>query len=134
MAQRLRIRLQMQEDKGSILGLKDRTCHGAAKPVLPNYWGCALELLLLLLLSRFSRVRLCATPQTAAHQAPPSLGFSRQEHWSGWPFPFFNGQSSYSFSKKPLWCHWFSLFRFTDLSSFFCCHDPLLLFPSLPLL
>ena len=36
---------------------------------------------MLLLLSRFSRVRLCATPETAAHQAPPSLGFSRQEHW-----------------------------------------------------
>ena len=45
------------------------------------------SLLLLLLLSRFSRVRLCATPQTAAHQAPPSLGFSRQERWSGLPFP-----------------------------------------------
>jgi len=44
-------------------------------------------LLLLLLLSRFSRVRLCATPETAAHQAPLSLGFSRQEHWSGLPFP-----------------------------------------------
>ena len=44
-------------------------------------------LLLLLLLSRFSHVRLCATPETAAHQAPPSLGFSRQEHWSGLPFP-----------------------------------------------
>ena len=44
-------------------------------------------LLLLLLLSRFSRVRLCATPQTAAHQAPPSLGFSRQERWSGLPLP-----------------------------------------------
>ena len=44
-------------------------------------------LLLLLLLSRFSRVRLCVTPWTAAHQAPPSLGFSRQEHWSGLPFP-----------------------------------------------
>ena len=43
--------------------------------------------MLLLLLSRFSRVRLCATPQTAAHQAPPSLGFSRQEHWSGLSFP-----------------------------------------------
>ena len=43
--------------------------------------------LLLLLLSRFSRVRLCAIPETAAHQAPPSLGFSRQEHWSGLPFP-----------------------------------------------
>ena len=42
---------------------------------------------LLLLLSCFSRVRLCATPEMAAHQAPPSLGFSRQEHWSGWPFP-----------------------------------------------
>ena len=37
--------------------------------------------MLLLLLRRFSRVRLCATPQTAAHQAPPSLGFSRQGHW-----------------------------------------------------
>ena len=36
------------------------------------------HVLLLLLLSRFSRVRLCATP---------SLGFSRQEHWSGLPFP-----------------------------------------------
>ena len=42
---------------------------------------------LLLLLSHFSRVRLCATPWTAAHQAPPSLGFSRQEHWSGLLFP-----------------------------------------------
>ena len=42
-----------------------------------------LLLLLLQLLSRFSPVRLCATPQMAAHQAPPSLGFSRQEHWSG---------------------------------------------------
>ena len=41
------------------------------------------SLLLLLLLHRFSCVRLCATPQTAAHQIPPSLGFSRQEHWSG---------------------------------------------------
>ena len=42
---------------------------------------------LLLLLSRFSRVRLCATPEMAAHQAPLSLGFSRQEDWSGLPFP-----------------------------------------------
>ena len=44
-------------------------------------------MLLLLLLSHFSHVRLCATPQTAVHQALPSLGFSRQEHWSGLPFP-----------------------------------------------
>ena len=34
-----------------------------------------------------SRVRLFATPRTAAHQAPPSMGFSRQEYWSGLPFP-----------------------------------------------
>ena len=43
--------------------------------------------LLLLLLRRFSRVQLCAAPQTAAYQAPPSLGFSRQEHWSGVSLP-----------------------------------------------
>ena len=41
----------------------------------------------LLLLSHFSRVRLCATPETEAHQAPPPLGFSRQERLSGLPFP-----------------------------------------------
>ena len=46
-----------------------------------------LLLLLLLLLSRFSPVRLRATPWMAAHQAPLSLGFSREEHWSGPPFP-----------------------------------------------
>ena len=42
---------------------------------------------LLLLLSRFSRVQLLATPWTAAYQAPPSIGFSRQEYWSGVPSP-----------------------------------------------
>ena len=34
-----------------------------------------------------SRVRLYATPWTVAYQAPPSMGFSRQEYWSGLPFP-----------------------------------------------
>ena len=34
-----------------------------------------------------SRVRLFATPWTAAHQAPPSMGFARQEYWSGVPMP-----------------------------------------------
>ena len=43
--------------------------------------------LLLLLLSRVSCVRLCVTPQTTAHQASPSLGFFKQEHWTGLPFP-----------------------------------------------
>ena len=58
-----------------ILPLKNVT--GLYKKMYSVFW------LLLLLLSPFSRVRLCA----AAHQAPPSLGFSRQEHWSGLPFP-----------------------------------------------
>jgi len=34
-----------------------------------------------------SRVWLFATPWTVAYQAPPSMGFSRQEYWSGLPFP-----------------------------------------------
>ena len=34
-----------------------------------------------------SRVRLFATPWTVAYQAPPSMGFSRQEYWSGVPLP-----------------------------------------------
>ena len=34
-----------------------------------------------------SRVQLLATPWTVGHQAPPSVGFPRQEYWSGLPFP-----------------------------------------------
>ena len=34
-----------------------------------------------------SRARLCVTPWTAAYQAPPSMGFSRQEYWNGLPLP-----------------------------------------------
>ena len=37
------------------------------------------------MLSHFSRVRLFATPWTVAYQAPLSMGFSRQEYWSGLP-------------------------------------------------
>ena len=39
------------------------------------------------MLSRFSSVQLCATPWIVAHQAPLSMGFSRQEYWSGLPCP-----------------------------------------------
>ena len=55
---------------------------------LDSFLGCFIILMAAaaLLRSRFSCVRLCATPQTAAHQAPLSLGFSRQEYWSGLPF------------------------------------------------
>ena len=45
-----------------------------------------------------SRVRLLATPWTAAYQAPSSMGFSRQEYWSGVPLPspfFFFHLTSY---------------------------------------
>ena len=43
---------------------------------------------LLLLLSHFSHVQLCATPWTSACPDTLSVEFSRQEHWSGLPYPF----------------------------------------------
>ena len=46
-----------------------------------------------------SRVGLLATPWTAAHQAPPSMGFSRQEYWSGVPSPSPTGVGSLSLLK-----------------------------------
>ena len=50
------------------------------------YYGDA-KTLLLLLFSCFSSVCLCETLWTVARQAPLSVEFSRQEYWSGWPFP-----------------------------------------------
>ena len=41
-----------------------------------------------------SRVRLVATPWTAAYQVPPSMGFSRQEYWSGLPLLIDKNQSA----------------------------------------
>ena len=67
-----------------------RTDAEAETPILGHLMRRADSLektLMLLLLSHFSRVQLYATPQMAAHQSPPSLGFSRQDHWSGLPFP-----------------------------------------------
>ena len=47
-----------------------------------------------------SRIRLLATPWTLAYQAPPSMGFSRQEYWSGVPFTSpINGLEQF----KPMW-------------------------------
>ena len=63
---------------------------------LSCYWiSNSFTLLLLLLLSCFSRVQLCATPQMAAYQAPLSPGFSKQEHWNGLPFlpPMYESES-----------------------------------------
>ena len=39
------------------------------------------------MLNRFSHVQFFVTPWTVAHQALLSMGFTRQEYWSGWPFP-----------------------------------------------
>ena len=69
------------------------------KMLIINNLFPAISKLLLLLLSRFSRVPLCATPKAAAHQVPWSLGFSRQEHWNGLPFP-----SSMCESEVAQWC------------------------------
>ena len=46
-----------------------------------NAWKCKVKV------KSLSRVRLFATPWPAAYQAPPSMGFSRQEYWSGVPSP-----------------------------------------------
>ena len=48
---------------------------------------CVRKSSMLLTLTLLSRVQLFATPWTVAYQAPLSMGFSRQEYWSGLPFP-----------------------------------------------
>ena len=62
-----------------------------------------------------SRVRLLATPWTAAYQAPPSMGFARQEYWSGLPLPslialtrqnFFGKGMSLLFNERPRFDPW----------------------------
>ena len=71
---------------GSLLGspvpgiLQARTLEWAAIS-FSNAWKWKVKL------KSLSRVWLFVTPWTAAHQAPPSMGFSRQEHWSGVPLP-----------------------------------------------
>ena len=60
-----------------------------------NAWKWKVKVKLL------SRVRLLATPWIAAHQAPPSMGFSRQEYWSGVPLP--SPVLGYSWRQITLW-------------------------------
>ena len=60
-----------------------------------------------------SRVQLFATPQTAAHQAPRSMGFSRQEYWSGVPSPSQPNKATYRKIHQPK--NWYdSKFRFQN--------------------
>ena len=74
--------------------------HGEKSLACCSPWGCKesemterLSIFTLALQGRFSsvqslsRVRLFATPGTIAHQAPLSMGFSRQEYWCGLPYP-----------------------------------------------
>ena len=63
-----------------VLKLRCLTCSFISAPSFPN---SALNVSACTL----SRVRLFVTPGTVAHQAPLSMGFSRQEYWSGLPFP-----------------------------------------------
>ena len=60
--------------------LQARTLEGVALS-FSNAWKGKVKV------KSHSRVRLLATPWTAAHQAPPSMGFSRQEYYSGVPLP-----------------------------------------------
>ena len=66
--------------------LQLRVCPGAVSlGIAAGYWASVGPVTWVL--SHFSRVRLCATPWTAACQASLSMGFSRQGYWSGMPFP-----------------------------------------------
>ena len=81
--------------------------HKTAKRYYSIFW-------LLLLPSHFSHVRLYATPQTVTHQAPPSLGFSMQEHWSGLPFPSPMRESEkwkWSCSSCPTFSSWTAAYK-----------------------
>ena len=64
----------------------------ASFPKLPGFTfyrflSCIFNSVHASVLSHFSRVQLCVTLWTVAHQAPLSMGFSRQEYWSGLPWP-----------------------------------------------
>ena len=86
-AEKVELREQKQRPPGvALVPVSSGNRKNAKKgdPQTPVHRGSAAAAAIV---SDFSRVRLCATPEMAAHQAPPSLGFSRQEHWSGPPFP-----------------------------------------------
>ena len=67
-----------------------------------------------------SRVRLSATPWTIAYQAPPSMGFSRQEYWSGVPLPSLELNSAYKLNKQgdniQSWCTSFPIWNHSIVS------------------
>ena len=86
--------------------------------------------LLLLLLRHFSHVQLSATPWTAAYQAPLSMGFSRQEYWSGVPLlspydrPTYKQYIKFIYtmydSNRSLFLSWFDCWRLDYLTEDVC--------------
>ena len=82
-------RILWMEEPGGLLPIgSHRAVHNWSDLAAAAVWRTlSITLLLLPLLSHFSRVRPCATPWTAAYQAPSPMGFSRQEYWSGVPLP-----------------------------------------------
>ena len=66
-----------------------------------------------------SHVRLLATPWTAAYQAPPSMGFSRQEYWSRVPLPSPLHMDNYLLISPEGEEYLYELFGFKEFSSFF---------------
>ena len=64
----------------------DYKCFWEMNNNCPAAWSHVTEDMRVCTLSRFSRVQLFVTSQTVAHQAPESMGFSRQEYWSGLPW------------------------------------------------
>ena len=74
-----------------------------------NAWKWKVKVKLL------SRIRLLATPWTSAYQAPPSMGFSRQEYWSGVPLPSpIEKHSLSNFDRRiHVWKHYLILIRFS---------------------
>ena len=73
-----------------------------------------------------SCVRLLATPWTAAHQAPPSMGFSRQEYWSGvpWPSPLLTPPYPFSPRLPPIFIYIFKYVVCTQLQ-YSCLENPM---------
>ena len=76
-----------------------------------NAWKWKVKVMLL------SRVWLFATPWTAAHQAPASMGFSRQEYWSGVPLPSLPHPLTTVKRKKRNKCWWW----YGDIGTLLCC-------------
>ena len=68
---------------------REQMCGHGAKERDGMNWTSGIDILIYtLLFSQLSHVQLFVTPWTVACQAPLSIGFSRQEYWSGLPFPY----------------------------------------------